>query len=234
MECERAASQGRPLSPCLRSAKRKHGDELPSECSSTSSTSDTERMPAPIDSPPQAQRFSFKGANPHNSMLRHHRIKQLMGGSPLKESLASPGGMSCASGALTPLVNEADDIAALQQHAQNLKLALNSADLTRRGPSHMATALDDEDDDGYRTPSPSARAMNSDILGRWEDSYTTGFQPPELCWAPERKRTATRFRTHPVNINPANTIRSASLVQLQAYLSGQLDDLERRDASTFA
>merc|ERR1711937_281609 len=87
-------------------------------------------MPAPPDSPPQAQRFSVHAPMSRKAQHRARRVSQLLGSSPMKDMLTSPGCLSCASGASTPTIpNRMDEDAAMQQHAESLRTALVSADL---------------------------------------------------------------------------------------------------------
>ena len=196
------------------STKRKRGESEDMQCSQLT---DNTRMPAPPDSPPQTQRFSIEGPMSRRAQQRAHRVSQLLGSSPMKDTLTSPGCLSCASGASTPTINPIDVDAAMQQRTESLRTALVSADLMKRFIVDAQMSVVGEKD-GCRTPSPPRR-RNKDCLdsGRWDDSATTGFQPPELCFAPARKKNVARTRTE-ANRHPT-ALQTASFLRMQAALS---------------
>ena len=203
--------------------KRKHEDSEGIQCTQCSQLTDNARMPAPPDSPPQAQRFPIHGPMSRKAQHRARRISQLLGSSPIKDMLTSPGCLSCASGASTPTINQSDEDAAMQRHAESFGTALVSADLMKRfiADAHMSAG----EEDGCRTPSPPRRRNKgcSDSDG-WEDSATTGFQPPELCYAPARKKNMARMRTDPPANRHPTALQTQSLLRMQAVLSAEAEE----------
>ena len=196
--------------------KRKHEASELAQCSQLI---DDARMPAPPNSPPPAQRFSIQGPMSRRAQHRAHRVSQLLGSSPTKDTLTSPACLSCASGALTPSMNQIDEDAAMHQHPGSLRTALVPADLMNRfiADAHMSVV---GEEDGCRTPTPPRR-RNKDCLDEWDDSATTGFRPPELCYAPARKKDVARMKTCPPTNRCPTALQTASFLRMQAALSAE-------------